>query len=76
MEQVLLTAGDRRGDGVGGVESGVDVGDLLAQRPEAVEHRLLADEVGGEQSDDRLVLDRGKRAGSCIHSGARRGPCR
>ena len=65
-EQVVLPAGDRGGDGLGGVESGGDVGDLLAQRPEAVEHCLLADEVGGEQSDDRLVLD-AREAGRLLH---------
>ena len=65
-EQVALAAGDRGGDGLGGVESGGDVGDLLAQRQEAVEHRLLADEVGGEQADDRLVLDAGE-AGRLLH---------
>ena len=65
-EQVVLAAGDRRGDGLGGVESGGDVGELLAQRPEAVEHCLLADEVGGEQSGDRLVLD-AREAGRLLH---------
>ena len=76
-EQVALAAGDRGGDGLAGVDSGGDVGDLLAQRPEAVEHCLLADEVGGEQSDDRLVLD-AREAGRLLHpfGRAHRGPCR
>jgi len=41
-QRVALAAGDRGGDGLGGVEPGGDVGDLLAQRLEAVEHCLLA----------------------------------
>jgi hypothetical protein len=67
-QQVVLAAGDRGGDGLGGVESGGDVGDLLAQRPEAVEHCRLADEVSGEQRAIASCWMRGKRAGSCIQS--------
>src|SRR5919109_3259654 len=71
-EQVVRAAGDRPGDGLGGVESGADVGDLVAERPEALEHHLFADDVGGGQTDDRLVLYAGK-AGRLFHPLGERG---
>jgi hypothetical protein len=72
QEQVVLAVGDRAGNGLGGVEPGGDVGDLIAQRQKAVQHSLLAHEVGREQSGDRLVLDAGE-AGRLLHPVGERG---
>jgi mannose-6-phosphate isomerase-like protein (cupin superfamily) len=55
-----------------GVESRGDFGDLLAQRPEAVQHGLVADEVGCHQPDDRVVLD-AREAGRLPHPFGERG---
>jgi hypothetical protein len=56
-EEIGLAVGERGRNRLGGVESDGDVGDLVAECQEAVEHGLLADEVGGEQSGDGFVLD-------------------
>lgn len=70
-EEVALAAGDRHRDLLGGVKASCDVGDLAAQRPQAVEHGLLADDVGGEQAHDGLVLDAWE-AGRLLHPGDER----
>lgn len=65
-QQVLGAAGDGAGGSLGRVELGGELGDLPPQGSEAVEDRLLSDEVGGEQADDGLVLN-SREAGGLVH---------
>ena len=48
---------ERLRDRLTDVQARAGVGDLLPQRPQALDHRRLADEVGAEDADDALVVD-------------------
>ena len=64
--EVLRAAGDRGRCVLGGVELGRDRGDLFTQRPEALQHLVLGDEVSRQQPHDWFVLDPGE-AGGLVH---------
>ncbi len=61
--QVLLPVRQIGGAPLALVELGGELGDVLAERGDALAGGRLADEVGDQQAEERLALERGETDG-------------
>src|SRR4051812_46798586 len=60
-QEILAPVLQRVGSGVGLAEPLAEIGDVVAERADAFARRLLADEVGDQEAEEQLALDRGEK---------------